>query len=80
MCQPTVDVTEHRSVEFNSRFNPHHQSGLRRIFLATDNAVAGRYYAGILRASYSHWIWTYKWICFLFIINTRCRAEHRYML
>ena len=43
--------TFHRFDKFNSKYNPVGESRLREIFIETDNAVGGRYFAEILKVS-----------------------------
>jgi len=41
--------TFHRFDKFNSKYNPVGESRLREIFIETDNAIGGRYFAKILK-------------------------------
>jgi len=43
--------TFHRFDKFNSKYNPVGESRLREIFIETDNAIEGRYFAEILKVS-----------------------------
>jgi len=43
--------TFHRFDKFNSKYNPVGESRLREIFIETDNAIGGRYFAEILKVS-----------------------------
>jgi len=43
--------TFHRFDKFNSKYNPVGESRLREIFIETDNAIGGRYFADILKVS-----------------------------
>jgi len=43
--------TFHRFDKFNSKYNPVGESRLREIFIETDNAIGGRYFAEILKVN-----------------------------
>jgi len=43
--------TFHRFDKFNSKYNPVGESHLREIFIETDNAIGGRFFAEILKVS-----------------------------
>jgi len=45
--------TFHRFDKFNSKYNPVGESRLREIFIETDNAIGGRYFADILKVRWS---------------------------
>jgi len=49
--------TFHRFDKFNSKYNPVGESSLREIFIETDNAIGGRYFAEILKVSMQNYFW-----------------------
>jgi hypothetical protein len=44
--------TFHRFDKFNAKYNPVGESRLREIFIETDNALNGKYFANILKVNF----------------------------
>jgi len=62
--------TFHRFDKFNSKYNPVGESRLREIFIETDNAIGGRYFAEILKVSVLNFILFA--ICNVFVALLTC--------